>query len=198
MNKKISTTSIILSAIALLADTIALAQLAYEIVVANQATDIIVRFVVVILVFFLGLGLGSIGLKGGEKDRIEKVLGVYIWAYLIMACLTYLGIVSQFREPYTLISYLSYVVILVTQIGAFLVLRKASNVGITAAFPLALMTTSLIHALILLFQFIYLRAIPDIIYVVGEMVFWLAWTLFAAPLLIQALRGGERSRSKLR
>lgn len=198
MNKKISTTSIILSAIALLADTISLAQLAYEIVTTNEATDIAVRFIIIILVFFLGLGLGSIGLKGGEKDRIEKVLKVYIWAYLIMACLTYLGIVSQFRQPYTLQSYFSYVLILIIQIGAFLVLRRASNVGVTAAFPLALMTTSLIHALVLLFQFIYLKSIPDIVYVIGEMVFWLAWTLFAAPLLVQALRGNSTTRSRLR
>jgi hypothetical protein len=197
MNKKISTTSIILSAIALLADTIALAKLAYEIVATNQTNDIAVRFVIVILVFFLGMGLGSIGLRGDERERIEKILSVYIWAYLIMACLTYLGIISQFRAPYTFLAYISYVIIVAIEIAAFLILRKASNVGVTASFPLVLMTTSLIHALVLLYQFIYRRSIPDIQYVVGEMAFWLAWTLFAVPLLLQAYRGG-RFRPRLR
>jgi len=195
MKKKLSNTSIILSIIALLADTIALSQLAYDIVVTSQTTDVIVRFVIIILVFFLGIGLGSIGMRGEERERIEKVLRVYIWAYLIMACLTYLGIVVQLREPYTFMTYISYVVIVTIQIGAFLILRDASRVGVTASFPLALMTTSLIHALILLYQFVLLRSTPDIQYVVGEMLFWLAWTLFASALLLQAYRsGGIRAR----
>ena len=101
MNKQISTTSIILSVIGLLADTIALAQLSYDLIVTKQTSDIVVRFVVVILVFFLGVGLGSIGLRGDERERVEKVFKVYIWAYLIMACFTYLGIVAQFRDEYT-------------------------------------------------------------------------------------------------
>lgn len=195
MNKEISTTSIILGAIALLADTIALAQLAYEIVATDQTEDIVVRFVIVILVFFLGLGLGSIGFRGDEREKIEKILGIYIWAYLVIACLTYLGIISQFRTPYSFPEYISYVIIVFIEIAAFVILRKASDVGVTASFPLALMTTSLIHALILLYLFIFRRTVPDIQYVVGEMVFWLAWTLFSVPLLLQAYRGGRfRSR----
>ena len=195
MNKKISTTSTILSVIALLADAIALAQLSYDIVAAKQTSDIVVRFVVVILVFFLGVGLGSIGLRGDERERIEKILRVYIWAYLIMACFTYLGIIAQFRDKYTFASYISYLVIVMIQIVAFMTLKQASRVGATASFPLALMSTSLVHALILLYQFIYRRSIPEIQYIVGEMLFWLMWTLFAVPLLIQAFRGdGLRSR----
>ena len=197
MSKKIIRTSLILSIVGLLADTIALAQLAYEIVMTNQTDDIVVRFVVIILVFLLGVGLGSIGLRGEGRESIEKVLAVYIWAYLIMACLTYLGIISQFRSSYTFIEYFSYIVIVVVEIAAFLVLRKASNVGVTASFPLALMTTSLVHALVLLYQFIYRRSIPDIQYVVGEMFFWLAWTTFSVPLLLQADRGGKL-RGRLR
>jgi hypothetical protein len=197
MNRRVTTTSIILSAIALLADIIALGQLAYDVVATRQTSDIAVRFVVVILVFLLGVGLGSIGLRGDERERIERVLRVYIWAYLIMACLTYLGIVAQFRGPYTFVSYLSFLVIIIIQIGAFLILRKASRVGITASFPLALMSTSLVHALILLYHFIYRRSIPEIQYTVGEMLFWLAWTLFAVPLLVQAFRS-EGLRSRLR
>lgn len=198
MNKNVSTVSMILAIVGLLSDTLALAQLAYDIVILNQVTDIVIRFVVVILVFFLGLGLGSIGIRGEEQERIEKILRVYVWAYLIMACFTYVGIVFQFRKPYTLLTYISYVVIVVIQIGAFSILRKASRVGVTASFPLALMTTSLIHALILLLQFVYFRAIPEIQYVVGEMLFWLAWTLFAVPLLLQAYKSGGRLHPRLR
>ena len=189
----VSTASIILSAISFLADVLALAQVAYNLIAKNETTNLALQLIAIVLVFMLGFVLGSIGFRGLEKTTIDKVLQVYIWAYLILACLSYLGVVGVFRQPYTLSSYVAYFVIISLQLGAFTILRNASEVKPVLAHALALMTVSVLHALIFLYQFIFVN-IPPIIYVIGEWAFWFAWNLYAVPMIRNAfIAGKERS-----
>jgi len=189
-------TSIILSAISFLADIIALGKVAYNIIIKNQTSDIVLQIIAIVLVFLLGVGLGSFGLRGFKRDSIDKVLRFYVWAYLILACLSYLGVVVSFRDPFSLSSYFAYFVIIGIQLLAFSILRAASLVRPVVSHALALMTISVIHALIFLYEFIFVE-IPELEYVIGEWIFWLAWTLIAVPLLRMAIKG-TRPQSKLR
>ena len=185
----VSTASIILSAISFLADVLALAQVAYNLIAKNETSNLALQLIAIVLVFMLGFVLGSIGLRGLEKTTVDKVLQVYVWAYLILACLSYLGVVSVFRQPYTLASYVAYFVIIAIQLGAFTILRNASEVKPVIAHALALMTVSVLHALIFLYQFIFVN-IPQLVFVIGEWAFWLAWNLYAVPIIRSAFKSG--------
>ena len=100
-NNAVQRISITLSVISLLADLIALAQLSFSIIVRDQTSNIALQLTGVILIFLFGVGLGMIGMQGYKADTIESILKVFIWAYLIMACFTYVGIIIQFRQPYS-------------------------------------------------------------------------------------------------
>lgn len=190
-----SIASIGLAAISLLADLAALGQLAYNIIVKNQVPDIniIYQLIAIVLVFSLGYGLGVLGMRGLQRDTIYKILRIYVWAYLILACLSYLAVIATFRAPYTFGSYITYIVIVALQIAAFMILRSVSQVKAEMGHPVALMTVAVIHALIFLYNMIYVR-IPDLLPLLGEWVFWFGWTMFAVPMFRSALSSGNADR----
>lgn len=196
-----SVASISLAAISLLADIVALGQLAYNIIVKGETSNIILPLVAIILVFLLGYGLGMLGLRGFAKTSVERVLQFYVWGYLILACLSYFGVISTFRSPYNFSSYIAYIIIIVIQLAAFWTLRNVCDVKPEVAHALALMTVSVIHALIFLYNIIYV-AVPELIYLIGEWVFWFGWTMSAVPMIRIAFsrggRAGKPLRSKLR
>jgi len=72
MNKKITATSSILSVISLLADILALSQVAYLVIAQKEVDNVVIRLIIIALVFLLGLGLGNIGLKGTEAKYLSK------------------------------------------------------------------------------------------------------------------------------
>lgn len=202
LNNLPSATSISLAAVSLLADIIALAQLAYNIIVKGETSNIALRLIAIALVFALGYGLGIFGLKvrNFDKDFTGKVLQAYVWGYLILACVTYLGVTSMFRSPYSLNIYISSIIIIVFQLVAFMVLRSVSRVRPEVAHALALMTVSVMHALIFLYNIIYV-AIPEINYLVGEWAIWFGWTMYAVPMIRSAFafgNAGKMSVSKFR
>lgn len=177
-----------LSVISFLADIAGLSVLSLSIIAGTQISSIVWQLIGVVLVFLLGVGLGMIGIKGRKTDRIESVLKLFIWSYLIMACLTYLGIIIQFQQPYSLDSYLAYFFILALQIAAFSILRTVSQVKNTISYAFAFSTMAVLHALIwLTFLFIGHK---EPIQIVGEWIFWFVWTLYAIPIIIKA-RGNK-------
>ncbi len=190
-----SKVTISLSAIGLLADVMALAQVAYSAIILKNTSNIVIQLVAIVLAFLLGLGLGVIGIRGLERTPIEKVVKVYTWSYLLLAGFSYLGIVAAFRQPYTFADYIAYVVIVVLQLGAFSVLRYVSRDKDITPHALGLITFSVIHSLIFLYTFIFV-GVPELIYVIGELAFWLGWTLFAAFMLYRSI--GSRSRFRRR
>ncbi len=107
MNKKITATTAILSVISLLADILALSNVAYLVIAQKEIDYVAIRLVIIALVFLLGLGLGNIGLKGTEAKYLEQILVFYTWGYLIVACLSYLGVIIQLRGGYSFADYLS-------------------------------------------------------------------------------------------
>lgn len=196
LNNVPSSASILLAAISLLADIIALAQLAYNIIVKGETSNIALRLIAIALVFALGYGLGILGLRGFGKASVEKVLQAYVWGYLVLACVSYLGVISMFRSPYTLNIYISSIVIIVFQLVAFMILRSVSRVKPEMAHALALMTVSVLHALIFLYNIIYV-SIPEINYLVGEWLIWFGWTMYAVPMIRGAFASGSVSKTSV-
>lgn len=183
----IPTVSITLAAISLLADIAALGQLAYNIIVKGETANIGLRLIAIILVFLLGYGLGIIGLKGVAKTSVERLLQFYVWGYLILACLSYLGVVAIFRSSYNFGSYIAYIIIIIIQLTAFWTLRSVCDVKPEVAHALAIMTVSVIHALIFLYYIIYV-AVPGLSHLMGEWAFWFGWTMCAAPMVKSAFK----------
>lgn len=182
-----------LSVISFLADIAGLSALSLSIIGGTPISSIVWQLIGVVLVFLLGVGLGMIGIKGRKTDRIESVLKLFIWSYLIMACLTYLGIIIQFQQPYSLDSYVAYFFILALQIAAFSILKTASQVKNTISYAFAFSTMAVLHALIwLTFLFIGKK---EPIQIVGEWVFWFIWTLYAIPIIIQARKSKTKNNN---
>lgn len=184
--------TLFLSVISLLADTAALAQLSFDIIKSRQPQNFTLQIIAVVLVFLLGLGLGALSARGGESEPIARVYRVFMWVYLVMACLSYLGIALQFRRPYTLSEYVGFVIVILLQVAAFLVLRHVTEIQ-SMAYALAPLTLGVIHALIFLFQLVFVGA-PPLQYLLGEWMFWLAWLLFGALLLRSYKSTGESTR----
>ena len=188
--------SITLSVISLLADLIALAQLSFSIIARNQTSGIVLQLIGIVLIFLFGVGLGMVGVRGYNADTIENTLKAFIWAYLIMACFTYAGIIMQFRQPYSLVSYVVYFVILAIQISAFSVLRSASKIKHTISYAYAFLIMALLHALIWLFHLVFV-GYQEPIQIIGEWVFWFAWTLYAVPIIYKGIRSKTKGASFL-
>lgn len=184
-----STASIILAAISLLADIIALGQLAYNTIIKGETSNIALRLIAIALVFALGYGLGIVGIKGFGRTTIDKVLQGYVWGYLVLACISYLGAISMLRSKYDFNTYISSIIIIVFQLAAFMILRSASQVRPEVAHALALMTVSVLHALIFLYNIIYIT-VPDLNRLIGEWMIWFGWTIYAVPMMRSAFAFG--------
>lgn len=198
MNKKITNYSSILAIISLLADILALSQIAYSVIVQREVEGVAVRLIIVALVFLLGLSLGNIGLKGTETKSLEQILIVYTWAYMVVACLSYLAVIIQLRNSYSFIDYISFIIIIVIQLAAFTVLLFATRTSTLVSYSIALLTLAVLHALVFLYYFVF-NNIPSIDKVIGELVIWLGWTLFAVYLIYKSNRVfGFKNRFKKR
>ena len=112
-------------------------------------------------------------------------------AYLILACISYLGVIFVFRQPYTISFYLAAFIVVGIELAAFTILQAGLMVKPIVAYALALMTVSVIHALVFLYNFIFI-SLPDLNYIIGEWLFWLAWTLFSVPLIRNVLTHSNR------
>jgi len=184
--------SIGLAAISLLGDILFLAKLSYDIIVKDDTSNILLKLIAIMLMFALGYGLGVFGLKVRDlkKISVETVLQIYVWGYLVLACTSYLGVTSMFRSPYSLTTYMSSVIIIAFQLVAFMILRHASNVKPKIPHALALMTVSVIHAWIFVYNIVYV-SVPEINYLVGEWAIWFGWTMYAVPMLRSAFALGN-------
>jgi hypothetical protein len=196
MNKKITTTSAILSIISLLADIAALSQLAYSIVVQKQTGNFVLQILIISLVFLLGLGLGNVGLRGTEKIYLEKILEFYTWGYLIVACLSYLGVIVQLRGTYSTGDYFSFLLILAIQLSAFTIMLYVTKIESFVSYAIAVMTMAVLHALVFLYYFIFMN-MPRFGTAIGELFIWFCWTLFAAFLILKSSNAyGRKNRFK--
>ena len=187
MNKKITATSSILSVISLLADILALSQIAYSVIVQKEADNVVIRLIIIALVFLLGLGLGNIGLKGTEAKYLEQILVLYTWGYLIVACLSYLGVIIQLRGAYSFTDYISFITILIIQLSAFTVLLLVTKVETMVSYSIAILTLAVLHALVFLYYFIF-SDLPSLDKVAAELAIWLGWTLYAAYIIYKSNR----------
>jgi hypothetical protein len=178
--------TLFLSGISFLADIIALGQVTYTIIAKDQLENIALQLVAIVLFFLLGVGLGAFGLRGFKRDSVETALQIYVWAYLLLACLSYMGVITIWRQPYSLSTYFACFIIITLQLTAFYVLRSASQVKPAVSHALALLTVSVLHGLIFLYYLLFVE-IPPLIYVIGELFFWICWTLSAAPMIRSAL-----------
>ncbi len=193
-DKAVQRFTVTLSVISLLADIIALSQLSISIIAKGQISGVVWQLIGVVLIFILGVGLGMIGIRGHKTDSIESVLKLFIWAYLIMACLTYVGIIFQFRQPYSLGSFIAYFIILALQISAFTILRSVSQVKDTISYAFAFLTMAVLHGLIWLFYLVFI-GYEEPIQIIGEWVFWFFWTLYAIPIINKGFKRTTRNTS---
>ncbi len=182
---------ITLGVVSLFADLGALAQLAYSSVIEGQTSNFVFQLIGVTLFFLFGLGLGMLGTKGEKNDSLENILKIFVWAYLLIACFTYLGIIIQFRQPYSLSSYVIYLVVLAIQVLAFSILKSASQIKDAISYAFAFLIMAVLHGLIWLFYLVSARN-QEPMQIIGEIGFWFIWTLYAIP----AIQKGTKSKKR--
>jgi hypothetical protein len=184
-------------ALALLADTVGLGYLAYDVIVNDQVllTDSLFKFIFIIIVFFVGVGLGMIGLRGGMREKFEDVLIFFLWAFLMLTCLTYLGVVAQLQSPYVIENYISYVLIIVVELSGFLYLKKVTQTKNKDSFWIALSLSLLFHIFAILKNWFINDNMPSAGYAIGEILILMGWIFFTAIFMSQRSKTPKKRRS---
>ncbi len=175
--------SLALSVISFLADIVGLAVVGYQAIVLNNTSNMPILLLVICLGFFLGLGLGLVGIRGLEQTSTQQLFRIFIWAYLLLSCITYFSVIFALRSPYTFLLYVTYIALLITPMCAFMILRHITVDNESAPYAIAMLALSVAHFIVILYSYFVVRDTPGWGYVVGELLLWLGWSLFAAYLL---------------
>ena len=182
--KFLNISSFTLSAIGLLADILGIGKLAYDVVIIGDLTDLGFRLLILVIVFFFGIGLGVVAMKGFENTRVVDMAIFFSWVYIAIACLSYLGIAFSLRnQEYTVLTYLSFVVIIGSQLLATKGIQIALEDDIDIRqFSIPILTICLIHAILIVYSYIF-AGTPVTLFLAGDLLFFTGMTLVGSAML---------------
>lgn len=182
--KFLNISSFTLSGIGLLADILGIGKLAFDVVITGNLTDLGFRLLILTVVFFFGIGLGVVAMKGFENTRVVDMAIFFSWVYIAIACLSYLGIALSLKnQDYTILTYFSFVVI----IGSQLLAAKGIQIALEddldiRQFSIPILTICLIHAILIVYSYIFI-ATPVTFFLAGDLIFFTGMTLVGSAML---------------
>jgi exosortase/archaeosortase len=112
---------------------------------------------------------------------------MYTWGYMIVACLSYLGVIIQLRTDYSITDYISFITIIAIQLSAFTVLLFVTKTETLVSYSIAILTLAVLHALVFLYYFVF-NDIPPLDKVIAELAIWFGWTLYATYIIYKSNR----------
>jgi hypothetical protein len=177
----------ILSGIGLLADVLGIAKLAFDVIVLGNLTDLGIRLVILVVVFFFGIFLGAVSLRGNGNTSLLTISKYFAWLYVTLACLSYIGIAFFLvGQEYNYSIYLAFVLIIATELLAVKFLQLAIGPGLNMrffAFPI--LASCALHAILVILQYIFLRSglSIEIWHLIGNLLFFIGMSLVGSALL---------------
>jgi hypothetical protein len=175
-----------LAALCLLINLVGMARLAYDVVVLGAPTDLWAKLFILGLVYFFGLGLGTLSHRRFENAAFPQFATVFAWVYLALTCLTYLG--ATFRvslHDYSVLLYGAFLLIIMLELAAVLALRLFIPGRVIGVFAIPMLAIVLFHLGLVVYQYIFVSA-PVTAYLLGDLVFLLTMTVVSSALLGQS------------
>jgi hypothetical protein len=172
-----------LAALCLLINLVGLGRLAYDVVVAGAAANLVVKVIILAVVFIIGLGLGVLSLRRFQSPAFPLFARVYTWAFLAFTWVTYLGITLQVNaQQYSLLQYLSYLLLLGTQIAMVIGLGLMVPGRTIAIFAIPVLAVVLFHLLLVVYKYVF-ASLPASAYLAGDLVLLLSMTVVGTAML---------------
>jgi len=172
-----------LGAVCLVIVWLGLGRIAYYVVVTGLLSGLFVKFLVLAVVYAFGVGLGSVSRTRFENPVFPRLTRVYAWIFLLLLWLSYLGIILRVdSRQYSLLEYISFLVLLVVQLLALSGLRMVTSDKATPFFALSLLVIVLFQLLLIVYRYVFASA-PLSIYLAGDLVLLFGMASFSSAML---------------
>jgi hypothetical protein len=172
-----------LSALCLLINLVGMTRVAYDVVVLGVLAGLLVKVVILGLVYVFGLGLGTVSYRRFENAAFPQFATFYAWAYLALACFTYLG--ATFRvslHDYSLLLYGAFFLVILIELAAVLALRLFIPGRAIGIFAIPMIAIVLFHLGLVVYQYVF-ASTPVTTYLLGDLVFLLTMAGVSSALL---------------
>src|SRR5258707_14907926 len=117
-----------LGAVCLVVVWFGLGRVAYDVVITGVLSNLLVKFLVLTVVYVFGVGLGTVSRTRFDNPIFPRLARLYAWAFLALLWLTYLGIILRVdSHQYSLLEYISFLVVLLIQLLALYGLRMVTS-----------------------------------------------------------------------
>jgi hypothetical protein len=172
-----------LSAICLLTNLVGLGRLAYDVVIAPPATNLLIKVLILDLLFALGLGLGTLSRGRFGSPAFGPFARVYTWVYLAFTWVTYLLITLRVNsQEYSLLQYLTLVFLLGVELLVVAALRLAVPDRTIGYFAVPMLAIVLFHLVLIVYRYVIASA-PISAYLVGDIFLMLVMSIVSTSML---------------
>ena len=179
-----------LSALCLVVVWVGLGRVAYDVVISGVLSNLLVKFLVLGVVYAFGLGLGAVSRTRFDNPIFPRLARVYAWTYLVLLWISYLGIIVRVdSREYSVLEYISFLVLLAVELLALAGLRVVSSERPALLFALALLVLVLFHLLLIVYRYVFASA-PLSIFLAGDLVL-----LFSMASVSSAMLGEDTFRA---
>jgi hypothetical protein len=172
-----------LGAVCLLIVWLGLGRIAYDVVVMGQLGGLAVKFLVLAVVYAFGVGLGSVSRTRFENPVFPRLSRMFAWVFLLLLWVSYLGVILRVDgQQYSLLEYISFLVLLLIQLVALAGLRLVTSDRATPFFALSLLVIVLFQLLLIVYRYVFASA-PLSIYLAGDLVLLLGMASLSSAML---------------
>lgn len=184
--------------IGMFADVIGVAAWAARLLFQGDASQLWVQLVVLVTLFVFAVGLVLLGTSITKVDSAQKIMQAYTHTFSILAAFTYLCMSYILSSAsYEGSTYLGFWILMLAELGGFLVLRLVSRTRDQGWFAVPLITATLCHYILLVWKYPIIHA-PVVVKVLLENVgFVLFMTLVSGGVYaLSDLPGSLLSRTR--
>ena len=172
-----------LGAICLLVNLVGLGRIAYDVVIAGAASNLLVKVLILDLVFAFGLGLGSLSRGRFGSQVFGPFARVYTWVYLAFTWVTYLLITLRVNsQQYSVLQYLTLLFLLGVELLAIVALRLVVTDRTIGYFAIPMLAIVLFHLVLIVYRYIFASE-PMSAYLVGDVVLMLIMSIVSTSML---------------
>jgi len=160
-----------------------LGRIAYDVVVTGVLSNLPVKFLVLAVVYAFGVGLGSVSRTRFDNPIFPRLARLYAWIFLLLLWVSYLGIILRVdSHQYSLLEYISFLVLLLIQLLALSGLRMVTSDKAVPIFSLSLLVIVLFQLLLIVYRYVFASA-PVSIYLLGDLVLLFGMASFSSAML---------------
>jgi hypothetical protein len=172
-----------LGALCLAGVWVGLARVAYDVLVVGVLAGLLVKLLVLAVVYAFGVGLSTLGRGRFDQPLFARAAGALAWAFLGLIWLCYLGAILRVdSQQYSVLEYLSFVVVLAAGLLALGGLRLVTTGRPSPFFAVSLLVIVLFQLLLIVYRYVFASA-PLSIFLVGNLALLIGMAATGAGML---------------